>query len=49
MDVSMIVYMTGAFLIVLITAGFVLWGFKTNQFKDNEKLKYLPLEEDGEE
>jgi nitrogen fixation-related uncharacterized protein len=49
MDLNMIIYMTGAFLIVLITAGFVIWGFKTNQFKDNDHLKSLPLEEDGEE
>ena len=48
MDVNMIVYMIGAFSIVFITAGFVLWGFKTNQFKDNEHLKSSPLEDEEE-
>jgi nitrogen fixation-related uncharacterized protein len=44
----MVIYMIGAFAIVAITAGFVAWGFKTNQFKDNEHLKYQPLEEEDE-
>jgi hypothetical protein len=45
----MLVYTIGAFLIAGITAGFLVWGFKTKQFEQNEHLKYKPLEEDEEE
>jgi nitrogen fixation-related uncharacterized protein len=31
-----------------ISVGFVLWGFKTGQFEENEHLKRKPLEEDEE-
>ncbi len=49
MNVDMLIYMTGAFLIMGITAGFFLWGFKTKQFEEDERLKYKPLEEDDSE
>jgi cbb3-type cytochrome oxidase maturation protein len=45
----MLIYMIGALLIMAITVGFVLWGFKTRQFEDNEHLKYKCLEEDDRE
>jgi hypothetical protein len=49
MDIDMLIYTIGAFLITFTTAGFVVWGFKTKQFEENEHLKYKPLEEDEEE
>lgn len=49
MDIDMLIYMIGALLITAVTAGFVLWGFKTKQFEDNEHMKYECLEEDDEQ
>jgi cbb3-type cytochrome oxidase maturation protein len=48
LNIDMLIYVIGALLITGVTVGFVLWGFKTKQFKDNEKLKYACLEEDDE-
>jgi nitrogen fixation-related uncharacterized protein len=48
LDIDMLIYMIGAFLITCITVGFVVWGFKTKQFEENEHLKHQPLEEDEE-
>lgn len=45
----MLIYTIGAFLITIITAGFVVWAFKTKQFEANDFLRYMPLEEDSEE
>jgi len=42
----MLIYIIGALLITGVTVGFVLWGFKTKQFEDNDHLKYKCLEED---
>jgi cbb3-type cytochrome oxidase maturation protein len=44
----MLIYMIGALLITAITAGFVLWAFKTKQFEDNDHMKYACIEEDDE-
>lgn len=49
MDIDMLIYTIGALLITGITVGFVLWGFKTKQFEENEHLKYKALEEDETE
>jgi nitrogen fixation-related uncharacterized protein len=49
LDVDMIIYTIGALLITMITVGFVLWGFKTRQFENNEHLRYKCLEEDDAE
>jgi nitrogen fixation-related uncharacterized protein len=49
LNIDLLIYSIGAFLIVFITTGFVIWGFKTNQFKDNDNLKQKPLEDAEEE
>ena len=49
MDVDVLIYMIGAFLITGITVGFLLWGFRTKQFEENDHLRYLALEEDEAE
>ena len=46
MDIDVLIYTVGAALMVLIYVGFLVWGIKTGQFKDNEKLRYKPLEEE---
>lgn len=46
MNLDMLIYTAGALLITLITAGLVVWGFKTKQFENNDSLRYLPLEDD---
>jgi nitrogen fixation-related uncharacterized protein len=46
LDIDMLIYLIGAFLITCITVGFVVWGFRTKQFEENEHLKNKPLEED---
>ena len=49
MNVDMLIYTIGAFLITGITVGFLLWGFKTGQFEENEHVRFLALEEDEAE
>ena len=49
MDVDMLIYTIGSLLLAGVSIGFVLWGFKTGQFKENEHVKRAPLEEDEEE
>ncbi len=49
LDVDMLIYVIGAFLMAGISVGFVVWGFKTGQFVDNKDLKHKTLEEDEEE
>jgi len=49
LDVDMLIYVIGSILMACISIGFVLWGFKSGQFKENEHLKHQPLEEDEEE
>jgi nitrogen fixation-related uncharacterized protein len=44
----MVIYMIGAFLITGVTAGLFMWGILTKQFKEDERLKRKPLEEDEE-
>ena len=46
MDIDVLIYTIGAVLMVLIYIGFLVWGIKTGQFKDNENLRYKPLEEE---
>ena len=48
MDIDVLIYTIGATLMVLIYIGFLVWAIKTGQFKDNEHLKYKPLEEEDE-
>jgi nitrogen fixation-related uncharacterized protein len=48
LNVDILIYVIGAILMACISAGFVLWGLKTDQFKENEYVKRLPLEEDEE-
>ena len=49
MNVDILIYTLGSIIMAGVSIGFVLWGFKTGQFKDNENLKRAPLEEDEEE
>ena len=49
MDVDILIYMIGSILMACISIGFVLWGFKSGQFKENEHVKRQPLEGDEEE
>ena len=48
MNVDLLIYTGGSILMAAISVGFVLWGFKTGQFKENDHLKSQPLEEDDE-
>jgi len=49
LDIDILIYTIGSLVMAGVSIGFVLWGFKTGQFKDNEHLKRAPLEEDEEE
>ena len=49
MDVDMLIYVVGSIFMACVSIGFVLWGFKTGQFQENDHLKSKPLEEDEEE
>jgi len=49
LDINMLIYTLGALAIAGITIGLLIWGFKTRQFEENEKLKSKPLEEDQKE
>ena len=49
LDIDMFIYTIGSLVMAGVSIGFVLWGFKTGQFKDNEHLKRAPLEEDEED
>ena len=49
MNVDLLIYTIGSILMACISVGFVLWGFKTGQFKENDHLKREPLEEDDDE
>lgn len=48
MNIDLLIYTVGSILMAGISVGFVLWGFKTGQFEENEHLKRKPLEEDEE-
>ena len=48
MNIDLLIYTVGSILMAGISVGFVLWGLKTGQFKENEHLKRKPLEEDDE-
>jgi nitrogen fixation-related uncharacterized protein len=45
-DIDMLIYIGGSILITAITVGFVVWGIKTEQFKENDHLKYKAIEEE---
>ena len=49
MNVDLLIYTAGSILMAAISVGFMLWGFKTGQFKENDHLKREPLEEDDDE
>jgi cbb3-type cytochrome oxidase maturation protein len=49
LNVDLFIYTAGSILMACISIGFVLWGFKTGQFEENDHLKSQPLEEDGED
>ena len=49
MDVDMLIYLVGSIFMACVSVGFVLWGFKTGQFQENDHVKSQPLEEDEEE
>ena len=49
LNVDILIYVIGAILMACISVGFVFWGLKTGQFKENDHLKRLPLKEDEEE
>jgi len=49
LDIDILIYMIGSILMACISIGFVVWGFKSGQFKENEHVKRQPLEEDEED
>ena len=49
LDVDILIYVIGSIMMACISVGFVLWGLKSGQFKENEHVKRQPLEEDEEE
>jgi cbb3-type cytochrome oxidase maturation protein len=49
LDIDILIYLAGSFLMMGICIGFVAWGFKSRQFKENEYLRHKPLEEDDED
>jgi nitrogen fixation-related uncharacterized protein len=48
LNVDILIYTIGAALMMCIYFGFLVWGIKTEQFKENEHLKYKPLDEEEE-
>jgi hypothetical protein len=46
LNVDMLIYMTGAFGIALVTAGLFAWALLTKHFQEDENLKRKPLEGD---
>ena len=49
MDVDILIYIIGSVLMACISIGFVMWGFKSGQFRENEHLKRQPLDDEEEE
>jgi cbb3-type cytochrome oxidase maturation protein len=49
LDVDILIYVIGAFLMAGISVGFVVWGLKTGQFGESVDLNRRVLEEDEEE
>ena len=49
MDIDILIYVIGAFLMATVSTGFVFWALKTGQFEENEHVKRLPLDEEDEE
>jgi cbb3-type cytochrome oxidase subunit 3 len=48
-DIDILIYVIGAMLLAAVSIGFVVWGFITGQFHENEHVKRMPLEEDEDE
>jgi cbb3-type cytochrome oxidase maturation protein len=48
LDIDILIYVIGAFLMAAISIGFVFWALRTGQFEENDHLKHLPLEEEEE-
>ncbi len=48
MDVDVIIFVSGSVLMFLIYLGFLVWAIKSGQFKDVEKVRSKPLEEEDE-
>lgn len=46
MNVDMLFYMIGAFSIAGITTFLFMWAILTKQYKEDEKLRMKPLEDD---
>lgn len=49
LNLDILIYIIGSFLMAVVSIGFVLWALKTGQFEENEHLKRIPLVEDDEE
>ena len=49
MVIDILIYVIGAILLAAISIGFVVWGFRTGQFHENDHVKRMPFEEDGDE
>jgi cbb3-type cytochrome oxidase maturation protein len=49
LNVDMLIYVVGSIFMACVSVGFVLWGFKTGQFQENDQVKSQPLEEDEKE
>lgn len=48
MNIDAVYFVVGSGLMFCIYLGFLIWGIKTKQFKDNEYLSRKPLEEENE-
>jgi nitrogen fixation-related uncharacterized protein len=46
--IDILIYVIGAILLAAISIGFVVWGFRTGQFHENEHVKRMPLEEEDQ-
>jgi cbb3-type cytochrome oxidase maturation protein len=49
LNIDILIYIVGSFLMAAVSIGFVFWALKTGQFGENEHLKRIPLAEDDEE
>ncbi|MCW4007042.1 MAG: hypothetical protein NWF04_10715 [Candidatus Bathyarchaeota archaeon] len=49
MNLDITIYVIGSIMMAGISVGFVLWGFKSGQFKENGHLRNQPLEADEKE
>ena len=49
LNIDILIYIVGSFLMAAVSIGLVFWALKTGQFGENEHLKRIPLAEDDEE